>query len=100
MVVGDGMSSFPILMTKKPGVSFTTWGARTQMTTTTTTPPRPPPKTTVTPRGGRGAGTTTVPDDDVTAAAASRDAVATNATNAIGPRGARDLRAGAETETW
>ena len=37
-------------------------------------------------RGGRGARTTTVPDDDVTAAAASRDAVATNATNAIGPR--------------
>jgi hypothetical protein len=43
---------------------------------------------------------TTVPDDDVTAAAVSRDAVATNATNVIGPRGARDLRAGAETETW
>jgi hypothetical protein len=63
------------------------------------TPP-PPPKTTATPRGGRGAGKTTVPDDDVTAAAASRDAVATNATNAIGPRGARDLHAGAETETW
>jgi 2-keto-4-pentenoate hydratase len=43
---------------------------------------------------------TTVPDDDKTAAAASRDAVATNATNAanvIGPRGARDLRAAAET---
>ena len=54
----------------------------------------------VTPRGGRGAWTTTVPDDDVTAAAASRDAVATNttnATNAIGPRGAHDLRATAET---
>ena len=48
-------------------------------------------------RGGRGDRTTTVPDDDVTAAAASRDAVAmnaTNATNAIGPRGARDLHAG------
>ena len=64
------------------------------------TPPRPPPKTAATPRGGRGAWTTTVPDDDVTAAAASRDAVATNATNstnAIGPRGAHDLRATAET---
>jgi hypothetical protein len=55
---------------------------------------------TVTPRGGRGAGTTTVPDNNLTAAAVSRDAVATNATNAknaIGPRGARDLCAGAET---
>ena len=62
--------------------------------------PRHPPKTTVTPRRWRGAGMTTVPDDDVTAAAVSRDAVATNATNVIGPRGARDLRAGAETETW
>ncbi len=53
-----------------------------------------------TPRGGRGAGMMTVPDDDVTAEAASSDAVATNATNttnAIGPRGARDLRGAAET---
>jgi hypothetical protein len=41
-----------------------------------------------------------MPDDDVTAAAASRNAVVTNATNVIGPRGARDLRVGAETETW
>ena len=41
-----------------------------------------------------------MPDDDVAAAAASRDSVATNATNTIGPRGVRDLRAGAETETW
>jgi len=47
------------------------------------------------------AGTTMVPDDNVMAAAASSDAVAMNAnntTNAIGPRGARDLRG--ETETW
>jgi hypothetical protein len=66
------------------------------------TPP-PPPKTTAIPRGGRGAGMMTVPDDNVTVAAASRDAVATNATNAmnaIGPRRVRDLRAAAETETW
>jgi hypothetical protein len=72
------------------------------MTTTTTTPPRPPLKTIATPRRGRGAGTATVPDDDVTAAAvaASRDAVATNAknaTNEIGSRRARNLRAAAET---
>ena len=55
------------------------------------------------PRGGRGGGTTMVPDDNVTAAAVSRGTVATNATNAtnwIGPWGARDLRAGAEMETW
>jgi hypothetical protein len=47
---------------------------------------------TATPREGRGAGTTTVPDDDVTAAAASRDAVATNGTNAT--------NAIAAAETW
>jgi len=61
--------------------------------------PSPPPKTAATPRGGRGAGTTAVPDDDVTAAGSS-DAVATNATdamNAIGPWGARDLHGVAET---
>jgi hypothetical protein len=39
---------------------------------------------------------TTVPDDNVTAAAASRDAVATNATNPVGRLGARDLRAAAD----
>jgi len=48
-------------------------------------PPAPPHQ-------GRGARTTTVP-----AAAASRDAVATIATTAIVPRGARDLHAAAET---
>jgi hypothetical protein len=63
VVVGEGMLSFPILTTKKPGVSLTKWGARTRMTTTTTTPPHPPPKMTATPHGGRGGGTTTVPDD-------------------------------------
>ena len=62
--------------------------------------PSPPPKMTSTPRRGRGAGMTMVPDDDVAAAAASSDAVmmnATNATTAIGPQGARDLRGAAET---
>ena len=63
------------------------------------TPP-PPLKTVAMPRGGRGARTTMVPDDDVTAAVASSNAVATNtmnATNAIGPRGARNLHGAAET---
>ncbi len=62
--------------------------------------PSPPPKRAATPRGGRGAGMTAVPYDDMTAAAASSDTVATNVTdamNAIGPRGARDLRGAAET---
>ena len=58
------------------------------------TPPPPPKNDGDAPRreGGR--------DDDAAVKLASRDAVATNATNAknaIGPRGARDLCAGAET---
>jgi hypothetical protein len=42
----------------------------------------------------------TVPDDDVTAAKVSRDAVVTNATNAVGHWGARDLRAVADDMGW
>ncbi len=37
-----------------------------------------------------------VPDNNATAAAASRDPVATNATSAVGCRGAHDLRAVAD----
>jgi hypothetical protein len=44
VVVGEGMSSFSILTTKKPGVSLTRWGARTLITRKNTTPPRPPKK--------------------------------------------------------
>ena len=44
VVVGEGLSSTPILTTTTPGVSLTTWGAQTRMTTTTTTPPPPPPE--------------------------------------------------------
>ncbi len=60
----------------------------------TTHPPPPPENDGNAPRGEGGR------DDDVTAAAASRDAVATNetnATNTMGPWGVRDLRAAAET---
>jgi hypothetical protein len=39
-----------------------------------------------------GARTTTVPDDNVTVAAASRDAVATNATNATNDRSSGSVR--------
>jgi hypothetical protein len=56
----------------------------------------PPPENDGDAPRGEGDGTTTVPDDDATAAAASRDAVATNATSAVGRRGARDLRAAAD----
>ena len=54
MVVGEGISSFPILTTTTPGVSLTTWGARTRMMTKATTPPRPPPKTGDAPPGEGG----------------------------------------------
>jgi hypothetical protein len=57
--------------------------------------PLPPPQNNGN-GGGKGAGTTTVPDNNMMAAAASRDAVATNATKAVGRRGARDLRAAAD----
>ncbi len=58
MVVGEGLSSSPILTTTMPGVPMTTWGARTRMTTTTTTPPPSPPprKRRRRPVGGGGPG--------------------------------------------
>jgi hypothetical protein len=59
-------------------------------------PPPPPKKTAATLRRRKGAGTTMVPDNDVMAAVVSRDAVATNAANAVGRRGARDLCAVAD----
>jgi hypothetical protein len=58
--------------------------------------PPPPPKNNGDAPRGEGDRTKTVPDDDAMAVAASRDAVVTNATSAVGRRGARDLRAAAD----
>ncbi len=58
--------------------------------------PPPPPQNDGDALRGEGDGTTTVPDDDATAAAASRDAVATNMTSAVGCRAAHNLRAAAD----
>ena len=54
VVVGEGLSSSPILMKTTLGVSLTTWGARTRMTTTTATPLPPPENNSVAPRGEGG----------------------------------------------
>jgi hypothetical protein len=58
--------------------------------------PLPPLRRTVTPCGGKGAGTMTVPDDIMMVAVASKDAVATNATNTVGHRGACNLHVAAD----
>jgi hypothetical protein len=58
--------------------------------------PPPPQKNDGNAPRGEGDRKTTVPDNDVTAAAASRDVVETNATSAVGRRGARNLRAAAD----
>ncbi len=62
--------------------------------------PPPPPKNNGNAPRGEGNGTTMVPDDNATAAAASRDAVAMNATSAVGCRGARNLHAVADGSGW
>jgi hypothetical protein len=55
-----------------------------------------PPKNNGNALQGEGNGMTTVPDNNVTAVVASRDAVATNLTSAVGCWGARDLHAAAD----
>ena len=57
MVVGDGMTSFPILTTKKPGVSLTTWGGLSTNANdddNDDTPPPPPENDGDAPRGEGG----------------------------------------------
>ena len=57
VVVGEGMPSFPILMTKKPGVSLTTWGGLSTNANdddNDDTPPPPPENDGDAPRGEGG----------------------------------------------
>jgi hypothetical protein len=58
--------------------------------------PPPPPENDGNAPWGEGNGTTTVPDDNVTAAAASRDAVTTKVTSAVGHWGAGNLHTAAD----